>query len=75
MGSPAGAHVRPRRVRLQVSRVPHARHTVVLFVQQSIFFVPYTATVPFTMASPLLLPTPLRTKMGLLPCRSCRSLL
>src|SRR5438105_5698952 len=33
MVSPAGLHLRPRRVRLQVSRVPRVRHTVVLFVQ------------------------------------------
>src|SRR5215467_11669158 len=38
--SPARPRVRPRRVRLQVSRVPHARHTVVLFVQSDSYHTP-----------------------------------
>src|SRR5579859_4645720 len=38
--SPAGPHVLPRRVRLQVSRVPHARHTVVLYVEPDSYHTP-----------------------------------
>src|SRR5690349_17165239 len=38
--SPAEPHFRPRRVRLQVSRVPHARHTVVLYVEPDLYHTP-----------------------------------